>query len=153
MYFIYESFIKYTPCKYFLTICGFLFNFIYLFLLNLFRWHWLTKLHRFQGHNSTKHHLHNVLCIRHPKSSLLPSLLIPPCPPPLPLPPPPAIPTLWSMSFFFFVQSLHTHTPHIPNFRSLAPEPTSMGLLRTVLLLQPIRLQGRKSHLFTACFL
>lgn len=34
-------------------------NFIFLFFKhNLLRWHWLTKLHRFQEHNSIAYHYH-----------------------------------------------------------------------------------------------
>ena len=47
-------------------------------LLNSLGWHWLTKLCRFQVHNSTAHHLYPVLCVHHPNSSLLLSLFIPP---------------------------------------------------------------------------
>ena len=64
-----------TKCKYFF------------FQLNLLRWHRLIKLYRFQVYDSTTHHLYMVLCVHHPKSSLLPSpfvplyCLIPPPPP------------------------------------------------------------------------
>ena len=54
-------------------------------LLNLLGWHWLIKLYRFQVDNSTIHHVYIVLCVHHPKSSLLPS----PFNLPLPLLPPP----------------------------------------------------------------
>ena len=43
----------------------------------LLGWHWLIKLYRFQVYNSITHHLYIVLCIHHPKSSLLPSPFIP----------------------------------------------------------------------------
>ena len=41
---------------------------IFFSVLNLLEWHWLTKLYRFQAHNSTTHHLYTVLCVHHPKS-------------------------------------------------------------------------------------
>ena len=44
---------------------------IFSFLLNLLGWHWLMKLYRFQGYSSIIHHLYTVLCVHHPKSSLL----------------------------------------------------------------------------------
>ena len=54
--------------------------FFFTFLLNLLGWHWLIKLHGFQVYNSITHHLYIVLCVYHPKSSLLPSPFIPPLP-------------------------------------------------------------------------
>ena len=41
-------------------------------LLNILGWYWLTKLYRFQLYSSVIHHLYIVLCVHHPKSSLLP---------------------------------------------------------------------------------
>ena len=38
------------------------------------------KLHRFQVYNSITHYLYIVLCVHHPKSSLLPSPFITPLP-------------------------------------------------------------------------
>ena len=60
------------------------------FKMNLLGWHWLIKLYRFQMYNSTTHHLYIVLCVHHPKSSLLPSPFIPltrkrPSPSPTPI--------------------------------------------------------------------
>ena len=43
------------------------------FWSNLLGWHWLTKLHKFQVHDSIRHHLYTVLCVHTPKSSLRPS--------------------------------------------------------------------------------
>ena len=58
----------------------------------------LTKLHRFKVHNSTTYHLNTVLCVHHPKSSLLPSPFIPPFPLQPPFTPlPPSITTLLSV--------------------------------------------------------
>ena len=94
----------------------------------IYWWHRLTKLYRFWVHNSTTHHLHTVLCVHHPKSSLLPSPFIPPilsspCPCP-DLPSALVITTLLSVSirFVFFLSSffifLHPFTfftqPTIP---------------------------------------
>ena len=47
------------------------------FFLNLLGWHWLIKLYRFQGYNPIIHHVYIVLCVHHPKSSLLPSPFVP----------------------------------------------------------------------------
>ena len=46
------------------------------FLLSLLGWHWLTILYRLQGYSSIIQHLHIVLCVHHPKSSLPPSPFI-----------------------------------------------------------------------------
>ena len=82
------------------------------FLLNLLGWHQLTKLYRFQVHNSSTHHLYTGLCVHHPKH---PSPFISPYPPPPPCtsstslqPLPSAITTLLfvSMSFFLFFSFL-----------------------------------------------
>ena len=58
-------------------------------LWNLLGLHWLIQLYRFQVHNSLIHHLYIVLCVHHPKVSLLPLAFIPPLPystcPPFPL--------------------------------------------------------------------
>ena len=58
--------------------------FFYPFLLNLLRWHWLTKLYGLKVYNSTTHHLYTVLCVHHPKSSFSQSPFLSPYPP-LPL--------------------------------------------------------------------
>ena len=54
----------------------------YFYLFNLFLenvyWCWLIKLYRFQVYNSIIHHLYSILCIYHPKSSLLHHHLSPP---------------------------------------------------------------------------
>ena len=63
-------------------------------------WYWLTKVYRFQVHNSTPHHLYTVLCVHHSisvhhhLSPLYPSL-----------PPPSNHHTIVSMSVFFFFLS------------------------------------------------
>lgn len=44
----------------------------------LLGWHWLTKLYRFQVHNSTIHHLYTVSSVHHLISRLLPSPFMPP---------------------------------------------------------------------------
>ena len=73
-------------------------------------WHWLIRLYRFQVQNFITHHLYVVLCVHHPRSSLLPSpfILLYPLPPPPP-PSPLVIAILLSVSmscvfflFFFF---------------------------------------------------
>lgn len=46
-------------------------------LVEFWRSHWLLKLYTFELHNSITHHLHIVLCDRHPKSSLLLTLFTP----------------------------------------------------------------------------
>ena len=43
-----------------LRLVIYLFIYLFSFLLNLWGWHWLTKLYRFY-HNSTTHHLYTVL--------------------------------------------------------------------------------------------
>ena len=45
--------------------------------LNLLERDWLIQLFRFQVYNSTTRHLYSVLCVHHPKSSLLRSSFIP----------------------------------------------------------------------------
>ena len=42
-----------------------------IFLLNVLGWLWIIKLYRFQVYSSMIHHPHIVLCVHHPKSSLL----------------------------------------------------------------------------------
>ena len=77
-------------CKYFSQSSPPLFK-VYLFLffsflLHLLEWHWLTKLYKFQVHNSPTRHLYTVVCVHHSNSlspviSLYPSSLPPPSPP------------------------------------------------------------------------
>ena len=55
----------------------FLFLFFFLFIEFVGVIHWLTQLYKFRGHHSSAHHLHTVLCVHRPKSSLLPSPFIP----------------------------------------------------------------------------
>ena len=43
---------------------------MFLLLLNLLGWQWLTKWHRFHAHNSTTHPTYTVLYAHHPESSL-----------------------------------------------------------------------------------
>ena len=77
-------------------------------LLNLLGWYWLIKLYRFQVCNATIRHLYIVLCVHHPRSSLLSSPLLPYTPSTFsPLPFPPVIPILISVSmrFLFFIPS------------------------------------------------
>ena len=65
------------------------FLFYFFFLFNLLGCYWLTKLFKFQVHNSITHYLYTVLYIRQPKSSLCPSpfILLYPPPPLCTLPP------------------------------------------------------------------
>ena len=50
------------------------------FKLGLLGWRWLIKLYRFPMYNSIIHHLYIVLCVCHPKSSVLLSTVIPSLP-------------------------------------------------------------------------
>ena len=75
------------------------------YLLNLFGWHWLIKLYRFQVYNSKIHHVYIVLCAHHPKSSLLsPSFVCI-----YPLQPPSNPLSLWS-TFSTFLNPLNFFT-------------------------------------------
>ena len=94
------------------------------FLFYLLGWHWLIKLYRFQGYISITRYLYVVLCVHHPKSSLLSSPPIPSLPS-SPFPHPPfslVITTLFSVSMKVFLSSLHLSHPapeHLP------PPPTA----------------------------
>ena len=46
--------------------------------MNLFGWHRLTKLHGSQVHDYITPHLFTVWCVRHPRSSPLPSAFVSP---------------------------------------------------------------------------
>ena len=84
-------------------------------------WHWLIKLYRFQVYSSIMHHLYNVLCVHHPRSSLIPSPFTPPFtlfylpPPPFSLVITKQLSVSVSVSLVFFFQSLHFfHLPPLP---------------------------------------
>ena len=55
-------------------LCSFIY--FYLIFIELMGWHWLIKLYRFQVYDSVTHHLYIVLCVHHPKPSLLPTPFI-----------------------------------------------------------------------------
>ena len=91
-----------------------------IFLNFFFNWiYWVTvvnKLHRVQVHNSTTHHLYTVLCVHHPKSSLLPSPFIcpwPSSPRPSPWQSPPCCPSPWVFSLLFFLFNSSTSPPYL----------------------------------------
>ena len=54
-------------------LCKISMLYYYFFFVEFIQANWLIKSHRFQARNSIIHHLYIVLCVRHPKSSLLPS--------------------------------------------------------------------------------
>ena len=107
----------FSHCKKF----SFSFHFYLSTLLNLLRWHWLIKLYRCQVYNSLIRHVYIVLCVHHPKSSLLPShlsLLYPLLPPP---PPSPLVITMLLPSSSPLRECIHSLIPrHLSCFQYFA---------------------------------